>query len=94
MSLLFGQFPISRDPEDELFLNSIEFQQRNVVDPQGQELGLDSFGRMANGQVWRHTYILAQGGVYPSAPEDSALFDGVLNSACRIDVSTYRMQTE
>jgi hypothetical protein len=93
MALFFGQFPISRDPEDDLFLNSLEFQQRNVVDPKGQELGLDSFGKRTNGQVWRHTYILAQGGVYQSAPEDRAVFDGVLNSACRIDVST-RTRTE
>lgn len=87
LTLVFGQFPINRDPPDEMFLNSVQFQQRNVVNADGEVMGLDSFGKLANGELWRHTYILAQGGVYQSPAAAAPLFDRVLNSACQIPIT-------
>ncbi|MGB2663186.1 MAG: carboxypeptidase-like regulatory domain-containing protein [Candidatus Acidiferrum sp.] len=87
LTLVFGQFPINRDPADEMFLNSVQFQQRNVVDANGEVIGLDSFGKLASGELWRHTYILAQGGLYQSPAAATPLFDMVLNSACQIPIT-------
>jgi hypothetical protein len=87
LTLVFGQFPISRDPPDEMFLNSVQFQQRNVLDATGEVIGLDSSGKLTSGERWRHTYILAQGGVYQSPAAAAPLFDHVLNSACQIPIT-------
>ena len=89
LTLVFGQFPISRDPPDEMFLNSVQFQQRNVVNADGEVMGLDSFGKLTSGELWRHTYILAQGGVYQSPAAAAPLFDRVLNSACQIPITVH-----
>lgn len=89
LTLVFGQFPINRDPPDEMFLNSVQIQQRNVVDATGEVIGLDSFGKLASGELWRHTYILAQGGLYQSPAPATPLFDRVLNSACQIPITVH-----
>jgi hypothetical protein len=87
LTVVFGQFPINRDPPDEMFLNSVQFQQRNVTDANGEVMGLDSFGKLTTGELWRHTYILAQGGLYQSPAAATPLFDRVLNSACQIPIT-------
>ncbi len=87
LTLVFGQFAINRDPPDEMFLSSVQFQQRNVVDARGEVIGLDSFGKLDSGELWRQTYILAQGGLYQSPAAAAPLFDRVLNSACQIPIT-------
>ncbi len=89
LTLAFGQFPINRDPPDEKFLNSVQFQQRNVVDATGEVIGLDSSGKLASGELWRQTYILAQGGLYQSPAAPAPLFDRVVNSACQIPITVH-----
>jgi hypothetical protein len=72
----------SAPPADEFVTNSAKFQQRNVVDADGKELGLDSRGTRASGQSWRRMGLFSQGGEYESTRENVALFDRILNSAC------------
>jgi hypothetical protein len=73
------------DPDDSEFINATVFQQRNVVRPDGADAGLDSWGRSSDGSNWRQTAVSFEGAIYKAAPpEDSELFDRIINSLCEI----------
>jgi hypothetical protein len=78
----FGVYAMSAEPSNDQFLSSTRVQQRNVLNPKGQTIGLDSFGTLACGEVWRKTCIVTEGAEYRSSPRDVMLFDRIINSAC------------
>jgi hypothetical protein len=82
----FGSSTVSLDPEDERFLSSTDFAQRNIVAPDGVVLGHDSWGHLRNGNRWRETAVVGSGGaIYRDAsPEDATLFDQLIASMCSV----------
>jgi hypothetical protein len=82
----FGPYAMSTEPDDEQFVNSVDFSQRNVEASKGKSFGIDSSGRFANGRRWRQTAILGQGGArYLDAAEtDANLFDRIIDSICLV----------
>ena len=85
LQLWFGPSAMSMDPDDSEFINATVFQQRNVVRPDGAGAGLDSWGRSSDGSNWRQTAVSFEGAIYKAAPpEDSELFDRIINSLCEI----------
>ena len=87
LELWFGPYAIDLDPEDDLFINSSSFTQRNVTNSRGV-IGRDSSGHLRSGGSWRQIAVVgagAGGARYRDAnPEDAALFDQVVNSICQI----------
>lgn len=86
MDIWFGPYTIPTDPDDELFINSIQFSQRNIGTSSVNDafFGVDSSGRLQKGGSWRWTAILGRGGaVYKDASsEDSKIFDEIIDSMC------------
>jgi hypothetical protein len=78
----FGVYAMSIEPDDDRFIDSIRVRQRNVLNPKGQTIGLDSSGKLASGEVWRKMCILAEGAEYQSPSRDVTLFDRIIDSAC------------
>jgi hypothetical protein len=63
---------------------SERFTQRNVVDADGKQIGIDTRGQQGNKMFWR---ILAMPGLetvefYVPSRETADLFDGIIDSAC------------
>jgi hypothetical protein len=84
LGLWFGLHAFGLDPDDDLFINSSSFTQRNVTNSTGV-IGRDSSGHLRSGGSWRVTAVAAGGAIYRDAsPEDAALFDQVINSICQI----------
>lgn len=81
----FGPYALSSEPDDEQFVNSSDFAQRNLVIVSGG-IGMDSSGHLRNGNSWRQTVVLGRGGaVYQQAPPDEAsVFDRIINSICTV----------
>jgi hypothetical protein len=85
VELWFGPYAMSSAPEHELLINSIKVQKRTVVNASGSEVGMDSSGKLKTGELWRHTFIMlggVDGAQYKAGPENAALFDRIINSAC------------
>jgi hypothetical protein len=81
----FGPYAIGLEPDDERFLSSSTFDQRSVVDSKEEPMGgQDNWGDSRSGGHWRQMAILGEGGAeYADAgPQDAALFDQIINSAC------------
>jgi hypothetical protein len=81
----FGPYAMSSSPEQELLLTSAKVQKRGVVDASGSEVGRDYSGKLKTGELWRHTLIMLggmDGARYKAGPENAALFDRIINSAC------------
>jgi hypothetical protein len=73
------------DPPGEMTRSSDSLTQRKVLNPDGDEIGLDSKGTKRDKGGWRWFGVWAEGGEYENAPpEDAALFDRILDSACLI----------
>ena len=61
LELWFGPYAFNSSPEKELLINSVNSQKRDVVNTSGEQMGIDSSGKLQNGEVWRHTSFMIQG---------------------------------
>jgi hypothetical protein len=94
----FGPYAMESTPDDAQFLSSEAFATRDVVMPphlipasEGGVAGFDSSGRLPNGRMWRQTAILSEGARYRDvSPEEAALFDRIIDSACWIPWPEHR----
>lgn len=86
LELWFGGYAMSELPEDDKFVSSDKYEQRNVTAPDGRLLGMDSWGRLHDGRQWRQTAVLGAGGSrYQNVTaRDVELFDEIVNSLCLI----------
>src|SRR5262249_18483448 len=85
LELWFGPYSISTEPDDERFVESIEFSQRNLTSSKGV-VGMDSRGRTRNALNWRQTAAFGSGAVYRDVDSESAaLFDKIIDSICLTD---------
>jgi hypothetical protein len=62
LNLWFGPYSISMD--DQQFLESVDFSQRNLASAKGDVISMDSWGRLSSGLSWRHTAAFGSGAVY------------------------------
>jgi hypothetical protein len=85
LELWFGANAIGLEPSDEQFVNSVSFSQRNILSAKGELLGIDSYGQLRDGQVWRHAAVVAEGGAEYQTPNknDAAELDTIINGMCR-----------
>ena len=80
--LWFGATAFNPEPDDDLLISSSEFSQKNIYGLDGNLLGMDSRGRNVAG-TRRHTRGLGADATYSNAsPEESAVFDGIIDSMC------------
>ena|SRR6185437_6714157 len=81
----FGPYALPSEPDDEQFVNSSDFAQRNLVIV-GGGTGMDSFGHLRNGSSWRQTVVLGGGGaVYQHAlPDEASIFNRIIDSICTV----------
>lgn len=81
----FGPYALSSEPDDEQFVNSSDFSQRNIA-VAGGGIGMDSWGHLRGGDSWRQTVIVGHGGaVYVRASASEAtVFDRIINSICTV----------
>lgn len=86
LELWFGPYAMSSDPDDDLFLASQSFEQRDLALADGTVIGIESRGRFRNGNLWRQTAVFIEGGArYRDArPATARLFDQVIDSACEL----------
>jgi hypothetical protein len=86
LELSFGIYAMNLDPDDDMFMDSVTFAQRDMVNSDGETTGLDSSGQLRSGGSWRQTAIVGEGGSrYKNArPEEAGFFDQVVNSICSI----------
>lgn len=85
LELWFGPYAMGSDPADEKFTSSVTFAQRKVVSAADGVIGIDSWGKLRNGEKWRQTAIVSQGARYDAAkPDDAALFDEIIDSLCLV----------
>jgi hypothetical protein len=84
--LWFGSFAWSPEPDDELFVNSTDFDQRSLVAPNGRLVGEDSWGHLRNGGIWRHTAIFGEGqaNYRDASSEETSLFNRIIDSVCAV----------
>jgi hypothetical protein len=85
LELWFGPYAMDLDPEDELFIKSVNFTQRNLTNSRGV-IGRDSSGHLRSGGSWRQIAVVGEGGARyrDASPEEAVLFDQVINSICQI----------
>lgn len=89
----FGPYAMDSTPDDEQFVESETFANRNVVKrpdsvdgSEGGVIGRDTWGRLPNDKMWRRMAILGEGAEYQDVRlENAALFDRIINSACWIE---------
>lgn len=85
LSLWFGPYSISSEPDDQQFVDSVSFSQRNLTSAKGEVIGIDAWGQSNGGLNWRHTAVAASGAIYENADKESAaLFDQIINSICTV----------
>lgn len=92
LELWFGPYALNSTPDDAQFVESLTFTTRNVVMPsglvrgsEGGVIGGDTWGRLKDGKLWRQMTIVGEGARYKNvSPEDAAIFDRIINSACWI----------
>ena len=83
LQLWFGDYALSSVPDDDTFIDSSVFRQRQVKTVRGEVIGLDSWGTLKNGRRWRQMSILSEGSIYRDAsPEDAVAFDQIVNAVC------------
>jgi hypothetical protein len=88
LNLWFGPYSISTEPDDERFVESVDFSQRNLTSNKGV-IGMDTRGRMSSALAWRQTAAFGSGAVYRDADKESAaLFDKIIDSICWVDYPT------
>ena len=64
LELWFGIYAMGTDPDDDLLVNSVKFEQRDVVDSSGHVLGRDGWGKLTDGTIWRQTTDGSEGSRY------------------------------
>ena len=86
LELWFGPYAMDSLPDDDQFTSSDEFAQRDVVNSNGELVGMDSWGQERSGKHWRQTSIVGQGGAsYRNiTSERASIFDKIVNSACEL----------
>jgi len=86
LELWFGPYAISSDPDDDQFINSARFTERNVVPSEGLGAGIDTRGVLHSGPFWRQTAFVGLGGSRYQAPTSNvaALFDEIVDSMCKV----------
>lgn len=88
MEIWFGPYSLPTDPDDDLFIASDDFSQRNIgsLSVNDEFFGVDSWGHLKSGGNWRQAAIAGMGGaVYPNASaQDAAIFDPIINSMCYV----------
>jgi hypothetical protein len=85
LELWFGRNAFSAEPDDEQFVESVSFSQRNLLTSNGETMGEDSWGQLKSGLSWRHTGGLGSGARYRDANKDEAhLFDQIIDSICMV----------
>jgi len=83
LELWFGPTAFTVEPDDQQLVKSVEFSQRNIFNSKDEAIGLDTRGRDLDDRMWRRTGIIMSGAKYDGAsPEESAVFDRILDSAC------------
>jgi hypothetical protein len=90
LELWFGPYAMDRQPYDDQFIDSAVFAQRSVVaspaatgSGRGGVVGMDSWGAVGDGTMWRQVSVVAEGARYENVrPENAVLFDRVINSLC------------
>ena len=89
LALWFGPYAANLQPDDELFISSVSFTQREIVADR-ETVGLDSRGELRGGGEWRHTAVLGQGAaIYRNAnPRDREFFDQIIDSICEVPYPT------
>lgn len=89
LELWFGPTSLSTDPDDEIFLKSDTWSQRNIVEPNGQNTGMDSRGKLKTGGLWRQTAVPGIGGARygDASAEDAPVFDKIIDSICFLPLS-------
>lgn len=88
----FGPYAMTLLPEDEEYLDSASFEIRRVIlsrglvrGSEGGMIGAETWGQMPDGQRWRWMAAGSEGARYLNvSPENAALFDRIINSACWI----------
>jgi hypothetical protein len=85
LELWFGPYAFSSHPQDELLAQSVNVQERDVVNTKGERMGVDNAGKLQTGEVWRHTFFMisgAEGARYRAGQENVPLFNRIIESAC------------
>jgi hypothetical protein len=84
LEIRFGPYALSSEPDDDLFLNSSEYTQRDISTSYGGPGGGDSRGHLKSGGFWRQTAVSGDGGaIYRDAqPGEAHLFDQIIDSIC------------
>jgi hypothetical protein len=92
LELWFGPYAMDEVPDDDQFISSDKFAQRNAVASDGQLVGMDSWGQQRDGGIWRWTAVLGEGGsrYRNTPPEQANLFDQIVNSACEVPYPSQR----
>lgn len=86
LSLWFGPYAMSSQPDDQQFVDSANFSQRYLMSSKGEAIGVDSRGQLNSGLNWRQTTVMSSGAIYKDADKDSAaIFDQIINSICTVD---------
>jgi hypothetical protein len=86
LELWFGPYAMDELPNDDQFITSDKFAQRDVVNSDGGLLGMDSWGQEHSGKQWRQMAIVGQAGARYSniTAERASIFDAIVNSACEV----------
>jgi hypothetical protein len=83
LELWFGPYAMPGEPDEDQFLHSADFSQRNVTFPDGAPIGIDTSGHMSDGTSWRQMGgVLGSGARYIASANEANLFDKIINSAC------------
>ena len=83
LELWFGPYSISAEPDDQQFLQSEVFSQRDLVSVKGDVIGRDSWGQLKGSLNWRQMAAFGSGATYHNASaEEARLFDKIMNSIC------------
>ena len=103
LSISWGEETTERKPPDPILDSSENVEKRRILDDQRRLIGEESWGYWGQGERWRRVHLLgwiqARYGSknatdvpgYGSVRErDAALFDQIINSACRISPSERR----
>lgn len=56
----FGPYAFNSNPDAELLENSVATGKRDIVSSSGEQTGKDSWGKLKDGEVWRHTFLQSE----------------------------------
>jgi len=71
MIIISSYYSFHTEPDDERFVESVDFSQRNLATSKSV-VGMDSRGRAGNGLNWRQTAAFGSGAVYRDVDRESA----------------------